>query len=804
MNTPKFLKIFFSNFWITLAILLICIVAFIYYSLLPDNTDLTLLGFNVSTFVPKAITLILGLLNFVIALYLNLFAGALQKDKQTQSQTNPQRITINNEIVTPNDNQQVQVNIEECNKFYPNPFFPDLSYFEGRGRLLNNLKKQLDRTSRASIHDISGIGKTFSSYKFADVGQVEYEKIFFVRANKDEMLSSLAEMAILLNPQLKDEPNQSKLAEVFRSWLEDNENWLVIYDNVDLPEDLKPYVPTSLNGDCLFTSNFDEVKNLGAIVEINKLTKPQSKRLLYSRSTNTPHKNPTYKNAQDQKGFDEIINEIDGHPLALNTTGAFISKNRISFQKFAKKLENEPNIILENEDGFDNYQRKSVLKAFSIAIDDISETKQEDKFAESSILARKILNMVSFIAPEEIPEEFLRTSFEKLTEPTTFFQKLRETMFGTKQKDRKNEKLWDELRLKLFEYDLLKYNEKQTTLKTHRLVQKVIQSKLTESEETELLQTTAVVIDELFEFHTHETKESCELYTPHAIELTKKNKKSKLYSEEIARIFYKIGIHLRETIKYQESIKYYQKAIGSFEQLFNRVNENVATCLNNLAVVYQAQGRYEEAIEKYEEAKKIGEQTIGKEHPNYATRLNNLAVVYQAQGRYEEAIEKYEEAIKIGEQTIGKEHPNYAKRLNNLAVVYKAQGRYEEAIEKYEQAIKIDEQTIGKEHPEYAIRLNNLAGVYKAQGRYEEAIEKFEQAIKIDEQTIGKEHPEYAIRLNNLAVVYQAQGRYEEAIEKYEEAVRIFVESLGGNHPSTQTVKGNLEFCLEEMESKGE
>ncbi|MGC2235144.1 MAG: toll/interleukin-1 receptor domain-containing protein [Pyrinomonadaceae bacterium] len=109
-------------------------------------------------------------------------------------------------------------------KFYPNKFIPDLKFFVGRTKLLGDLETQLNLTHRASIHDISGLGKTFSTYRFADIHQNKYDKIFFVRATKEEMMQSLAEIGVLLNPSLKDVQDQSKQALGFKDWLEENEN----------------------------------------------------------------------------------------------------------------------------------------------------------------------------------------------------------------------------------------------------------------------------------------------------------------------------------------------------------------------------------------------------------------------------------------------------------------------------------------------------------------------------------------------------------------------------------------------------
>jgi tetratricopeptide (TPR) repeat protein len=69
----------------------------------------------------------------------------------------------------------------------------------------------------------------------------------------------------------------------------------------------------------------------------------------------------------------------------------------------------------------------------------------------------------------------------------------------------------------------------------------------------------------------------------------------------------------------------------------------------------------------------IYEKALGADHPDVATSLNNLALLYQVQGNYAEAASFYQRALAILEQTLGTEHPLVAANLNNLAVLYSAQ-----------------------------------------------------------------------------------------------------------------------------------
>jgi CHAT domain-containing protein len=70
-----------------------------------------------------------------------------------------------------------------------------------------------------------------------------------------------------------------------------------------------------------------------------------------------------------------------------------------------------------------------------------------------------------------------------------------------------------------------------------------------------------------------------------------------------------------------------------------------------------------------ERALAIREKVLGKEHPDVASSLNNLAYLYQAQGNYSQAEPLYQRALAILEKVLGNEHPLVATTLNNLALL---------------------------------------------------------------------------------------------------------------------------------------
>ena len=60
----------------------------------------------------------------------------------------------------------------------------------------------------------------------------------------------------------------------------------------------------------------------------------------------------------------------------------------------------------------------------------------------------------------------------------------------------------------------------------------------------------------------------------------------------------------------------------------------------------------------------------GREHPDVATSLNNLALLYRAQGRFAEAEPLNKRALAIHEKVLGGEHQDVASGLYFLALLY--------------------------------------------------------------------------------------------------------------------------------------
>jgi tetratricopeptide (TPR) repeat protein len=244
--------------------------------------------------------------------------------------------------------------------------------------------------------------------------------------------------------------------------------------------------------------------------------------------------------------------------------------------------------------------------------------------------------------------------------------------------------------------------------------------------------------------------------------------------------------------KYEEAEPLYLRSLAILEKQLGENHPNVATSLNNLAALYKTQEKYKEAEPLYLRSLAILEKQLGENHPDVATSLNNLAILYRVQGKYEEAEPLYLRSLSIREKQLGENHPDVATSLNNLAILYRVQGKYAETEPLYLRALSIREKQLGENHPDVANSLNNLARLYDSQGKYDEAEPLYRRSLAILEKQLGENHPDVATSLNNLAVLYDSQGKYEEAEPLYLRSLAIREKQLGENHPSVATSLNNL------------
>ena len=194
---------------------------------------------------------------------------------------------------------------------------------------------------------------------------------------------------------------------------------------------------------------------------------------------------------------------------------------------------------------------------------------------------------------------------------------------------------------------------------------------------------------------------------------------------------------------------------------------------NVTGAVFWRKAKYKKALEYYRKALAIDEKKLGPDHPDVATMLNNIAVVFEIQGEYDLALQSYRKVLAMFQQALGPEHPVVAVALNNMGLIFLRKAEYNKALNHLLKALAIDEKALGPDHPDLAYDLNSLGLVYWKSAQFEKALAYYGKALAIWEKAFGPDHPLVAEALSGIGNALVDQKRPEQAIEPLARALRI-------------------------------
>ena len=212
----------------------------------------------------------------------------------------------------------------------------------------------------------------------------------------------------------------------------------------------------------------------------------------------------------------------------------------------------------------------------------------------------------------------------------------------------------------------------------------------------------------------------------------------------------------------------------------------------NLAVAYQSAGRLDQAVLLFEQVLAAHEHVLGPDHPGTLAARNNLAGAYESAGRPDEAIDLFERTLEDRKRALGENHPDILTLRNNLAFAYRSAGKLDQAIDLYEQNLEDREHLLGPDHPDTLTSRDNLASIYRSAGKLDQAIDLYEQNLADRKRFLGLDHPHTLASRNNLANAYWSAGRPDEAVPLFEQNLTETLRILGPDHPNTRIFRDNL------------
>src|SRR5258706_513405 len=390
------------------------------------------------------------------------------------------------------------------------------------------------------------------------------------------------------------------------------------------------------------------------------------------------------------------------------------------------------------------------------------------KIGGASRVSRDLLSLLSFLAPDSIPRDLLKSGEKVLPYP----------LVGVV----KDPVSFDGAVASLLLYSLIDANEQAISL--HRLVAAVTRDRMNLSERVRWAEVAVRLINDGFGFESIDvgTWGQCSSLLPQVMAVTAHAEALEVVPEVTAALLNDAGRYLLKRGQYLEAKDVLERALKLARGIYGDQHPSVSAIVNNLGRVCHRMGQVSEAKQYYEWAVAIDEPAFGRDHPHLATLVNNYGLCLMAGGEVGVAREKFQWALEVFERTSGADHPKLASVINNLGYATKGLGDFQGAHEHFRRALEIAEKKFGPKHPTVASILHNLGDVARGMGNLESAKSYFEKALAIDRAVYAPTHPDLARDVDYLGQVLKETGDFDAEKRLYADARDAIVKSHGDSH----------------------
>ncbi|ROT37152.1 FabD/lysophospholipase-like protein [Sodiomyces alkalinus F11] len=610
------------------------------------------------------------------------------------------------------------------------------------------------------LHGLGGMGKTQLAVDFARRHKPTFSSVFWLDGRSEErVIQSLAKCASRIPAgqiadrsrtrnisNLVDKEDIRAAAKETLNWLalEENRDWLLVFDNVDQDPsseeavatgayDVRKYIPGD-QGSVLITTRLEKLAQLGTAKELKKVDKDLSKSVFKKWARWTDERMAMDDNVE------ELLDLLDGLPLALAQAASYLGETRSDAASYVRRYNERFKELMQSDDEsapLMDYQQRSVWTTWTISFKAI-ETKNKDAanllclWAFSTTTA---FGTVCYRRPAKKPKTAVPDGFA-IWRAT----KADEAHEGDKgdTSDKGDEGMYS----------------------IHPVVHKWMSHRQDEAQKRAFAMLAVLVVG---------------LSVP-----TKGSNRDKDF-----------GVLRNQLLPHAERCSRWLAEVSGGEDDFPLLPIQ-AESVSRLGFLYGAHGRLEEAERITRLALDSKKKMFGPDHMATLSAMNELGLVYEKQGRLGEAERIFRQVQEGVEEVYGAGDTTSLNATTNLAVVYEKQGRLEEAEMMFRRVQEGLRKVVG---PDHIIRLNltnNLGALYKKQGRLGEAERMLQDAREGFDKVIGPDHIMNLSTVNNLGAVYEEQGRLREAEMMYRQAREGFEKALGRNHPVVSEIGSSL------------
>ena len=206
----------------------------------------------------------------------------------------------------------------------------------------------------------------------------------------------------------------------------------------------------------------------------------------------------------------------------------------------------------------------------------------------------------------------------------------------------------------------------------------------------------------------------------------------------------------------------------------------------NRANILRDLGRFREAHESDKAVLAEQSELLGEHHPHSLMTAGGLAGDLRGLGRYPEALRRDRATSAAWLDLFGEDHPRTLTARSNLAVSYRLNGDYASAMEIDSAVYDKRRIVLGEQHPNTLISGSAMGRDLREAGEYERSVVLLREVYDATEKALGAGSRAALDAKANLAVSLRSAGQAEAAAELLDEAYEKLLATFRLDSPHTQ------------------
>jgi TIR domain/Tetratricopeptide repeat len=641
-----------------------------------------------------------------------------------------------------------------------------LGMFTGRDDLLAEVAAGLAGGGRVAVagvtavHGLGGVGKTQLSIEYAHRHAADYDVVWWVNAQQTALVGEqLAALAAPLGlPVTGVIPDD---AAAVRAALARRTGWLVVFDNAESAEQIRPWLPDApRGGHVLITSRSPVWGGLAVRVTVDVLHRAETVALL---SRHIP--------GVDAATADALAQELGDLPLAVAQAAGYLEQTGATPADYLDRFRRRRAVMLGK--GGDLVYGGTVDTAWSLALDQLTV-----RYPPAAVL----LGLAGWLGPEPIPLGLFTDHPDLLPPP------MAATVTGTDP----GQDLDDVLGV-ILGFALARRTG--NTLVVHRLVQAVIRAHQTPDQASAAADT----VGRLLAAHRPGTPDDpgswdgWAVLGPHLLHATADLDPDDPHQLRSATGWFCWHLYARGDYPAAHTLAdHLHRQAG---RVLGDDHPDTLNAAHTHARILAALGHHQAARTLAEDTLAHRRRVLGDDHPDTLVSANNLAGRLAALGEHQAAQLLAEDTLTRYRRVLGDDHPDTLHSASNLAVRLADLGEHQAARTLAEDTLARRRRILGDDHPDTLNSAGNLANRLADLGEHQAARTLAEDTLGRRRRILGDDHPDTLNSAGNLAATLANLGEHQAARTLAEDALARNRRVLGDDHPRTR----RLEYLIRSL-----